>query len=268
MSIHTCEICGSKTNRLSNLRAHLAKQKKCKPPPVPEPQIPIPVVVNPNQCIKCEKILSTAYCLKQHLLICKGCHILQCPKCLKRFNHRATKHHHVNNDNCEPAIIPETIHEELERLRKENEILKRSTPHTGILGNVVGDAPSEEYLKLKDADNNMIKIENDMLKRDIENRRLKKINEALKKELETLSNKTKPKRGLVNQVTRNKIAASQKWCCRLCEVILPGVFNIDHTIPLRYGGGDIRENVSALCIQCHAEKTQTDFQLYDVPGKV
>ena len=107
-----------------------------------------------------------------------------------------------------------------------------------------------------------------MLKRDIENRRLKTKNEALKKELETLSNKTKPKRGLVNQVTRNKIAASQKWCCRLCEVILPGVFNIDHTIPLRYGGGDIRENVSALCIQCHAEKTQTDFQLYDVPGKV
>ena len=62
--MHTCEICGWTTNRIGNLRAHLAKQKKCKPPPVQEPEPPPPITLYANQCAKCEKILSAALCLK------------------------------------------------------------------------------------------------------------------------------------------------------------------------------------------------------------
>ena len=54
MIIHTCEMCGWTTNRIGNLRAHLAKQKKCKPPPKQEPHLPTPDEVNPNQCVNCE----------------------------------------------------------------------------------------------------------------------------------------------------------------------------------------------------------------------
>ena len=124
MIVHTCEICGWTTNRLGNLRAHLAKQKTCKPPPIPEPQLQTPLEVNPNQCVKCEKILSTANRLKQHILICKGCHILQCPTCLKKYSSRAGKSQHIKNIKCEPPIIPETVQEELERLRNENKVFR------------------------------------------------------------------------------------------------------------------------------------------------
>ena len=53
--MHTCEICGWTTNRISNLRAHHAKQKKCKPPPAQEPEPPPPITLYANQCAKCEK---------------------------------------------------------------------------------------------------------------------------------------------------------------------------------------------------------------------
>jgi hypothetical protein len=234
--LHTCDTCGYNTKRLWTFNKHLSRKNKCEHVEKAEVVVDNTTI---NACNTCNKIMSTQKALKKHEMTCS----LQCPTCLKYFSDKTAKSRHINTIVCKPV----------ENFEEEN---KR-------LGNVVANAPSEGDLRLKDAENNMVKIENDMLKKDIENRRLKNINEALKKELETLSNKTKPKRGFVNQVTRNKIAASQKWCCSLCEVILPGVFNIDHTIPLRYGGGDIRENVTALCIQCHAEKTQTDFELYD-----
>jgi hypothetical protein len=116
-------MCGWTTNRIGNLRAHLAKQNFCKPPPKQEPQLPTPVEVNPNQCVKCEKNLSTANSLKQHMLICKGCHILQCPTCLKKFSSSAGKSQHIKNIKCEPLIITKTVQEEHERLRNENQKL-------------------------------------------------------------------------------------------------------------------------------------------------
>jgi hypothetical protein len=111
------------------------------------------------------------------------------------------------------------------------------------------------------------------IKIELENKKWRNTIEALKRDNETnetnetyeLNPNIKPKlkRGYVNQVTRNKVAASQKWCCRMCTEILPGVFHIDHTRPLRFGGEDNRENVTALCIQCHAEKTQNDSNIWD-----
>jgi hypothetical protein len=230
-----CDVCSYETNRKFNLEQHMSRKNKCKPKLIIGETKPVNIVHNcVNNSADNGKIDS-----------------LTCNVCFKKFNSRQAKSQHKNKKTkCTPPIdSPETEKEELERLRKEVETLKESSKGASINNN---------------DDNNMVKIENDMLKKNIENIKLKNINEALKKELETLSNKTKPKRGFVNQVTRNKIASSQKWCCRLCDIILPGVFHIDHTIPLRYGGGDIRENVSALCIQCHAEKTQNDFELYDI----
>ena len=129
-----------------------------------------------------------------------------------------------------------------------------------------------EYTKLKEKENAALEKEAHKIKVVLKNKKLKHTIEALKRQNEmnetnelkpNKPNKPKLKRGFVNQVTRNKVAASQKWCCRMCSEILPGVFHIDHTRPLRYGGEDVLQNVSALCIQCHAEKTQNDFILWD-----
>jgi len=73
--------------------------------------------------------------------------------------------------------------------------------------------------------------------------------------------KIKPKRGFVTPITRLDIAASQLWCCHLCSKTLPGFFNIDHTRPLWLGGTDTRDNLTALCVPCHAEKTHNERKL-------
>jgi len=71
--------------------------------------------------------------------------------------------------------------------------------------------------------------------------------------------KPKPKRSFVTQITKTQIAASQKWCCRRCTTLFTGIFDMDHTIPLSFGGEDNRENVTALCVQ--NEKSQNEWKL-------
>ena len=220
MTIHICQICGYSTNRHGNLQAHLSKQKSCKPPPhIQEVPLPIPEIViqelpspeidvKVNQCIKCDKILSTPYCLKQHISNCKGCHILQCPTCLKKFASRSSKSQHIKSAKCKPPIKPvETLEEVNNRLLEE--------------------------IKLKDT-----------MLADL-----------------VLPKKEKTKRGFVTPITRLEIASSQNWCCRICIGTLPGFFHIDHTKPLCFGGEDVRENVSALCVPCHALKTHNERKL-------
>jgi len=73
--------------------------------------------------------------------------------------------------------------------------------------------------------------------------------------------KVKPKRGFVTQITKTQIAASQKWCCRISTTLFTGIFHMDHTIPSSFGGEDNLENVTALCVQCHAEKSQNEWKL-------
>jgi 5-methylcytosine-specific restriction endonuclease McrA len=76
-----------------------------------------------------------------------------------------------------------------------------------------------------------------------------------------LPKKPKPKRAFVTAMIRIEIAASQSWCCHLCEKMLQAYFDIDHTIPLWNDGEDILENLTALCIPCHAEKTHNERKL-------
>ena len=36
-------------------------------------------------------------------------------------------------------------------------------------------------------------------------------------------------------------------------------FQIDHTIPLWNNGPDCKENATAMCVECHAQKTQNEW---------
>lgn len=50
-------------------------------------------------------------------------------------------------------------------------------------------------------------------------------------------------------------AASQKWVCGHCEIVLPASFEVDHIRPIWNGGTDDPANLVALCGSCHKEKT-------------
>ena len=263
--MYECETCGYQTKRSFNFNLHTNRKVPCKPKVVIESvneNVNKSENVNKNvnknvnesgkvniqstgiddkskQCLKCNKWFPTNQNLNRHSKICTGVDALTCPICLKTFRTRSAKSRHKSKKvQCVPHVG--TVEIEIENDPKTCKRLM-------------------EDIKLKDTENDLIKKQNEMLSKVIENNRLKNVNEALKKKIETLENKPKQKRSFVNQVNRYQIAASQKWCCRICTELLPGVFHIDHTIPLKFGGDDNLENVTAVCIQCHALKTHEEL---------
>ena len=54
------------------------------------------------------------------------------------------------------------------------------------------------------------------------------------------------------------VAARQGWRCSACECVLPSAYQIDHTIALGDGGVDAISNATAMCANCHAQKTQRE----------
>lgn len=55
--------------------------------------------------------------------------------------------------------------------------------------------------------------------------------------------------------SRREIAASQQWRCFVCGRLLSAYYEIDHRRPLHLGGDNCRDNLNALCSNCHAEKS-------------
>lgn len=55
------------------------------------------------------------------------------------------------------------------------------------------------------------------------------------------------------------VGSRQCWRCACCTLLLPGTFEVDHTVPLHVGGLDcIDSNAQALCNLCHSNKTLKD----------
>jgi len=68
----------------------------------------------------------------------------------------------------------------------------------------------------------------------------------------------KPRRQNFSQSMRLKIACEQDWKCGICIEKLPSTFQVDHIVPVFRGGDNSRENGMALCVSCHATKTQNE----------
>ena len=75
---------------------------------------------------------------------------------------------------------------------------------------------------------------------------------------QTIEQPKKPKRQNFSQSMRLKIACEQDWKCGICTEKLPSTFHVDHIIPVFRGGDNSRENGMALCVSCHATKTQNE----------
>jgi hypothetical protein len=59
----------------------------------------------------------------------------------------------------------------------------------------------------------------------------------------------------VSQQLKKIVAASQGWRCAMCSNLLPARNDIDHHRALFRGGTNDRDNLRALCNNCHGVKT-------------
>lgn len=128
--MHTCLNCGYTTNRKHNLQLHYSRKSKCQPTPVV-----VESVVdedNPCECKKCKKLFASKEYARSHEVKCDGLHVLQCKICLKMFKNTSAKSSHKYYGKCKPIeTCPESMEQELERLRNETEILKALIANNG-----------------------------------------------------------------------------------------------------------------------------------------
>jgi hypothetical protein len=62
----------------------------------------------------------------------------------------------------------------------------------------------------------------------------------------------------LSEPEKKSVAARQGWHCSACACVLPSAYQVDHTTPLCDGGRDHVDNATAMCPNCHAQKTQRE----------
>jgi len=240
--LHTCERCGYNTRRKWTFDNHINRRNQC-------------VIIKQSEilnlddnskairltCQTCHKIMSTSKALIKHQETCS----LQCPICEKSFSDKSAKSRHIKTIFCKKP--PTTSEINTLTTKSQYEIIQYLTKINKL---------KDEKIDMKDKEIEMKHKEIEAKDEEIENL----ITLAFEDEHNPRKMKPKPKRSFVTQITKAQIAASQKWCCRICTTLFTGIYHMDHTIPLSFGGEDNRENVTALCVQCHAEKSQNEWK--------
>lgn len=67
-----------------------------------------------------------------------------------------------------------------------------------------------------------------------------------------------PRRRRVTERVKKQVAADQGWKCSVCDCLLSSAYQIDHIVPLWQCGSNERDNLTAMCANCHALKTQRE----------
>lgn len=62
----------------------------------------------------------------------------------------------------------------------------------------------------------------------------------------------------VSETKKKYVAASQSWKCGTCAKQLDATYEVDHIIALKDGGSNHVSNLTALCRNCHGQKTMLD----------
>ena len=52
-----------------------------------------------------------------------------------------------------------------------------------------------------------------------------------------------------------RLGALQRWRCAQCRQLLPECSQVDHILPLAWGGSNDPRNLQILCVVCHCNKT-------------
>lgn len=69
-----------------------------------------------------------------------------------------------------------------------------------------------------------------------------------------VSQPTRVKRS-VSEARKRAVAAQQDWRCASCAEMLEATYEVDHVTELQDGGTNDIENLTALCRNCHGQKT-------------
>lgn len=67
-----------------------------------------------------------------------------------------------------------------------------------------------------------------------------------------------PLKRQITEPEKKHVAASQGWRCSGCKSLLEATYQVDHTVALMNDGRDHVSNMSAMCVSCHAKKTQQE----------
>jgi hypothetical protein len=59
----------------------------------------------------------------------------------------------------------------------------------------------------------------------------------------------------VSEARKKAVAASQGWKCSACNNVLSATYEVDHIIELQDGGSNEVDNLTAMCRNCHGDKT-------------
>ena len=251
-----CPYCDYKTTRKYNLQLHINRKNTCKPkedesniqnvkmttsgcqtdqPDVKMTTSQTEAGDSKFKCSKCGKMMSSSRSLSRHEAKCNGVDSLQCPICLVRFSHRNAKNRHMKTINCTPAVNGEvqelraevqcTAPEngEVEDLRAEIDTLKRSKDF--------------EIERLKDMINELVNI---IKRAHIEDSTINKRNPGF------------------SEKTKKTIAFEQEWKCKICDIVLPPDYHVDHIVEVCVGGSNLKSNGQALCVGCHRKKTNEE----------
>lgn len=79
--------------------------------------------------------------------------------------------------------------------------------------------------------------------------------------ISTKLNRKSTKRA-VSESIKKMVAANQQWKCSQCGMILSASYEIDHIKPLYMGGSNEIGNLTAMCRNCHGNKTLSDKLFY------
>ena len=227
---HICQICGYTTNRIFNLKQHLNKKNPCvkKQDNVSN--------TSENQEEKSEISLqensesSNAKAIKKYY---------ECQICFKLFNNRQARFQHNKNVKCKPT----------EAAVQKKKFSDQSTQ----------------------TEASVINTEIEIIKEEVKSKQEEVILQKLKLKLLSLQNESVENEKLIStgtipmkkQTSKNQFTPSQKktiifnqdYKCKICDILLPTDFEIDHIISRADGGTNDLSNGQALCKVCHERKT-------------
>lgn len=63
----------------------------------------------------------------------------------------------------------------------------------------------------------------------------------------------------VSETRKKFVASRQGWKCKSCNMMLDFTYEIDHVKSLASGGDNSVDNLVALCVGCHKQKTLMDY---------
>lgn len=64
---------------------------------------------------------------------------------------------------------------------------------------------------------------------------------------------------VVSETKKKYVASQNDWKCSGCGISLPYYYEVDHIIALKDGGTNDVSNLTAMCVNCHKQKTLSNF---------